>query len=579
MGHLETASPYGPSARLYDRLWGGRVCELAMPVLEALLLRRLPPRAAVLDVCCGSGRISQAVAERGFAVTGLDLDADMLACARANAPACRLLRADMREFTLAPVFAGALSTSDSFNHLATLPEVEQALANVRRALAAGGLFCFDVLLAGEFAASDQPTRAHVDDDFVQLWRETFEAATGRLGAQGTLFYRHGGWRRWDVTAFEQLYTAADVEGALVAAGFTGIRMLSAERDLGCPDLAGRTYVVAETEPRSHGIGTRAAADRGGAAKAPPGPGALPGSAAPEAPLTPPALPGLAAPEAPASLVPPPASPASPASPAPTAPVVPIAAAVPVAGPAAAPAVPVRGYGAAALAEAYDRLIGPRLAAQVMPVCERLLFPGLPAGAAILELGCGTGHLAQFLLARGYRVTGLDLAVEMLAHAAGNAPRGRFVAADLRRFVLPAVHDAGLMIGTLGYLASAGELATVFANAHRALRPGASLLLEVFLPGDYGAERLFAHVDEDLAVALRESYAASGRSSSTAVTIFRRRGDWQRWDGGWQETYHSAADIRAALVAAGFAAPRFHDGRDLGRPDLAERTFVVATRDP
>jgi SAM-dependent methyltransferase len=243
----------------------------------------------------------------------------------------------------------------------------------------------------------------------------------------------------------------------------------------------------------------------------------------------------------------------------------------------------RGYGAAPLAAAYNRLLGPALPAQVMPVCERLLFPGLPAGAAVLELGCGTGHVAAALLARGFAVTGLDLAPEMLAHAAENAPGARFVAADLRRFELPAVYDAGLMIGSVGHLAGAGDLATAFANIYRALRPGACLLFDAYLPGEFGDDRHFTHLADDLAVIFRESYLGAERRSRAVATIFHRLqhpedADWQRWDGTWHETYHPAADLAAALLAAGFEAPRFHDAaRDLGQTEHAERTYVVARR--
>lgn len=248
-GQPDSMSPYGPFAGLYDRRWGRRIRDLMLPVLEQLLLRRLPPRTAVLDVCCGPAWISQALAERGFAVTGLDLDAGMLGLASANARGCRLLRADARRFRLEPVFAGALSTSNSLNELMTLAEVASVLANVHHALVAGGLFCFDLLLAGDFVACDRPIQALVEDDFVELWRETFDAAASRLGADLTLFYSQGaGWQRCDTTDYQQLYTAAEIEGALLEAGFRDIRRLSAERDLGCPDLAGRTYFVAEKGP-------------------------------------------------------------------------------------------------------------------------------------------------------------------------------------------------------------------------------------------------------------------------------------------------------------------------------------------
>ena len=258
----------------------------------------------------------------------------------------------------------------------------------------------------------------------------------------------------------------------------------------------------------------------------------------------------------------------------------------------------RGYGAAPLAAAYNRLLGPALPAQVMPVCERLLFPALPAGAAVLELGCGTGHVARALLARGFAVTGLDLAPEMLAHATENAPGASFVAADLRRFELPATYDAGLMIGSVGHLASAGDLAAAFANIHRALRPGACLLFDAYLPGEFGDDRHFTHLADDLAVIFRETYLGAERRSRAVATIFHLSpgpadatdaddgddgtdaadADWQRWDGTWHETYHPAADLTAALLGAGFEAPRFYDAaRDLGQTEHPERTYVVARR--
>ena len=40
---------------------------------------------------------------------------------------------------------------------------------------------------------------------------------------------------------------------------------------------------------------------------------------------------------------------------------------------------------------------------------------LPAGASVLELGCGTGRITRQLVRLGYRVTAVDESPEMLAH--------------------------------------------------------------------------------------------------------------------------------------------------------------------
>jgi len=203
----------------------------------------LQPGARVLDVCCGTGWVAQAVAARGFAVTGVDLALGMLARARVNAPDCGLLRADAAEFTCKPLFAGAYSTGNSLNVIADREVVRQALCRVHDALAPGGVFCTDLLLA-DFALPPRTIDTLVEADLVAVWREEFDAAAGLVCGDQILFHRDGGsWQRCDSRFRSQIYTEEEMRQALAAAGFTGVRLLSAERDLGL-DLRSRTFVVA-----------------------------------------------------------------------------------------------------------------------------------------------------------------------------------------------------------------------------------------------------------------------------------------------------------------------------------------------
>jgi SAM-dependent methyltransferase len=69
---------------------------------------------------------------------------------------------------------------------------------------------------------------------------------------------------------------------------------------------------------------------------------------------------------------------------------------------------------------------------------------LPAGASVLELGCGTGRITRQLVRFGYRVTAVDESAEMLAHVRGaETIQARIEELDLgRRF------DAVLLAGNL-----------------------------------------------------------------------------------------------------------------------------------
>lgn len=84
----------------------------------ARLVSLLAPGAAVLDLGCGSGvPIARLLVERGFAVTGVDGAAAMLALFRDNVPAAEAIHADMRGLALGRTF-GAIVAWDSFFHLA-----------------------------------------------------------------------------------------------------------------------------------------------------------------------------------------------------------------------------------------------------------------------------------------------------------------------------------------------------------------------------------------------------------------------------------------------------------------------------
>jgi 2-polyprenyl-3-methyl-5-hydroxy-6-metoxy-1,4-benzoquinol methylase len=55
---------------------------------------------------------------------------------------------------------------------------------------------------------------------------------------------------------------------------------------------------------------------------------------------------------------------------------------------------------------YDRYWR-NLCMKLMPALDRLVLTGLPRGARVLDLCCGTGHLSQCLCRRGLKVTGID----------------------------------------------------------------------------------------------------------------------------------------------------------------------------
>jgi len=106
----------------------------------------------ILELACGSGRVTTALLRDGHEVVGLDLSPSMLE--RAEARIARLGRSarsratlvqgDVRDFALAARFPLVIMAFNSFEHLYTRVEVAACLERVGAHLAEGGRFAFDV---------------------------------------------------------------------------------------------------------------------------------------------------------------------------------------------------------------------------------------------------------------------------------------------------------------------------------------------------------------------------------------------------------------------------------------------------
>lgn len=99
----------------------------------------------ILDVGCGTGRLACSLAERGHAVTGVDLSSTMLDVARhrAGSERVRWVTASATSFSLAERFDLVLMTGHAFQNLLTDEDVKAALRTFRHHLLAAGRLAFE----------------------------------------------------------------------------------------------------------------------------------------------------------------------------------------------------------------------------------------------------------------------------------------------------------------------------------------------------------------------------------------------------------------------------------------------------
>lgn len=104
-------------------------------------------RNIVVDLGCGTGKLTELLASRGYDMIGVDLSEDMLAIAfermiEAGTSTIYTLQ-DMRDFEIYGAAGAMVSAGDSINYLLTEEDLEAMFRCVKRGLLPGGVFVFD----------------------------------------------------------------------------------------------------------------------------------------------------------------------------------------------------------------------------------------------------------------------------------------------------------------------------------------------------------------------------------------------------------------------------------------------------
>lgn len=103
---------------------------------------------SVLELCCGTGRITIPLAKAGVEVTGLDFTESMLSVARQKAMLDSVdvtwILGDIREFHLGRVFDLILIPFNSLQNIYSTADVQKVFSRVKAHLKPGGYFIFSV---------------------------------------------------------------------------------------------------------------------------------------------------------------------------------------------------------------------------------------------------------------------------------------------------------------------------------------------------------------------------------------------------------------------------------------------------
>jgi SAM-dependent methyltransferase len=192
-------------------------------------------RGAVLDLCCGPGRHSVALARRGFQVTGVDRTRFLLNKARRRAKSARakveVVHGDMRHFVRPGAFRLALSLFTSFGYFDKKDDDRRVARNIFESLQPGGVCVIDVMGKERLAKAFQATLStrYPDGTLLIQLHEVFDEWS-RIRNEWILLKGNRARRyKFHLT----VYSGQELKGRLRQAGFAEVKL--------CGDFDGQPY--------------------------------------------------------------------------------------------------------------------------------------------------------------------------------------------------------------------------------------------------------------------------------------------------------------------------------------------------
>ncbi|MFI7590255.1 class I SAM-dependent DNA methyltransferase [Micromonospora sp. NPDC049359] len=238
--------PYAQLAPIYDRWTAENPYDRWADFVE----RRLKQHDArrVVDLCCGTGRLTRLLRGRGFDVTGIDGSEEMLAQARAiDGEGADYLLRTLPSADLGGTYDAGLCTFDSVNYMAADGALAELLRGVATALRPGGVFIFDVNTQRKIEQVFGSSHFGDDlDDFAYVWRNRYDAATRSIEFLITLFTRGDGASFSRATEYhrQRWFTEDELETACAESGFRVLEDLDDYTDNAVtPDTMRRCLVL------------------------------------------------------------------------------------------------------------------------------------------------------------------------------------------------------------------------------------------------------------------------------------------------------------------------------------------------
>jgi SAM-dependent methyltransferase len=222
---------YSSFAQVYDLFMDNVPYETWADRIEEILKRYGMKDGILLDLGCGTGKLTRLMEEKGFDMIGVDNSVEMLDIAREQSdPSILYLLQDMREFELFGTVRAIYSACDCLNYILEEEELREVFSLVNNYLDPGGLFVFDINTPYKYEKLlAENTFAETREEGSFIWENYYEKEEQINEYDLTLYIKEadGKFQRFEETHFQKCYELSTIQRLLEEAGLEFVAMYDA----------------------------------------------------------------------------------------------------------------------------------------------------------------------------------------------------------------------------------------------------------------------------------------------------------------------------------------------------------------
>lgn len=213
--------PYSRLAQIYDHVMRHVDYAHWANYVASLFKRHRTKPTRVLDLACGTGNLAVELYQQGYLVTGADGCREMLNVGEAKVRrlgyAIDFFHRNLLNLRDLPTFDAALCLYDSMNYMMTLEDMAKALIQVRRTVAPGGVFVFDICTeSNSLRHFSNMTEEDIGDGFSYVRNSYYD--DGIQYNKFNIFFEQTGEMVEELHR-QRIYPLKDIEAVLEASPF------------------------------------------------------------------------------------------------------------------------------------------------------------------------------------------------------------------------------------------------------------------------------------------------------------------------------------------------------------------------